>query len=265
MKNKILKIFSCAILTFLLFSIAFIDAGCNSQKYNTFESEYFIFQVSLEDEKAIIIGLTDIGKEQEYLIVPQFLNEFRVEAISEVVFNTEQLEKIYGNWKRIGYASKNLKRIYINSDVKIYNAYLSDGIISKADCPNFERLIYINNNPLVDSIDRLNNALRTSLIGSKTHTIYISAANVSYYYNYANSPNDNYYWIDDYDYGKKIEFIPPEPTRGGYEFAGWYKESECINAWDFNIDVLPSALYDEWGNKIYQETNLYAKWIEYGG
>ena len=265
MNYKILKIFSCAILTFLLFSIAFIDAGCNSQKYNTFESEYFIFQVSLEDEKAIIIGLTDRGKEQEYLIIPEFLNGFRVKAISEYVVSVGQAKKAYKDWKSIGYNSENLKKVYINFDIEIHNCYLSAGIISKSNCPHFERLIYIKNNTLVDSSDRVNNTLRTSLIGSKNHAIHVSAANVSYFYNYENSPNDNYYWIDDYDYGKKIEFIPPEPSRSGYVFGGWYKESECINKWDFNIDALPNVLYDEWSNKIYQETKLYAKWIEIGG
>ncbi len=265
MKKLKNKKFSCIILTLLLFSFIFVGAGCTSQKYKTFESEYFIFQVSLEDEKAIIIGLTDSGKEQEYLIIPEFLNGFRIKAISEYVVSVGQAKKLYEDWKSIGYNSENLKRVYINSDIEIYNRYLSVGIISKSNCPHFERLIYIKNNTLVDSSDRLNNTLRTSLIGSKNHAIHISAANVSYFYNYENSPNDNYYWIDDYAYGKKIEIIPPVPTRDGYTFDGWYKESECVNAWNFNIDALPSVLYDEAGNKIYQETKLYAKWIEIGG
>ena len=86
-------------------------------------------------------------------------------------------------------------------------------------------------------------------------------ANVSYYYNYENAPNDGYYWIDNYNYGETIEYIPAIPVRDGYTFGGWYKETECINAWDFEIDTLPEVQYDEEEMEIYQETKLYAKWI----
>ena len=45
-------------------------------------------------------------------------------------------------------------------------------------------------------------------------------------------------------------------------FYGWYKEPECVNLWDFEIDRLPKAQYDEEGTETYQETKLYAKWIK---
>lgn len=90
-------------------------------------------------------------------------------------------------------------------------------------------------------------------------------ANVSYYYNYANAENNGYYWLDDYDYGSKIEYIPEDPTREGYTFGGWYKEEECINKWDFNSDTLPeekTEISDEGSEEVvYQETKLYAKWM----
>ena len=50
--------------------------------------------------------------------------------------------------------------------------------------------------------------------------------------------------------------------REGYEFDGWYKESECINAWDYEADALPEVQIDEEGQEVYQETRLYAKWIK---
>ena len=52
------------------------------------------------------------------------------------------------------------------------------------------------------------------------NTIPLNAANVSYYYNYEDAENYGYYWADDCDYGGKIEFIPEEPEREGYEFGG---------------------------------------------
>ena len=38
------------------------------------------------------------------------------------------------------------------------------------------------------------------------------------------------------------------PTKTDYIFDGWYKETECLNAWDFIA------------NKVTEDTTLYAKW-----
>ena len=43
---------------------------------------------------------------------------------------------------------------------------------------------------------------------------------------------------------------PAEPTRNGYEFAGWYKEPECTNAWNFDTET------------VTENITLYAKWLE---
>ena len=76
-------------------------------------------------------------------------------------------------------------------------------------------------------------------------------ANVSYYLNYA---ENNYYYIDYYENGEKILYIPPEPQRDGYSFGGWFKEADCVNQWNFDFDTL--QITDE-----EQEVKLYAKWI----
>ena len=54
---------------------------------------------------------------------------------------------------------------------------------------------------------------------------------------------------------------PYDPKREGYTFAGWYKEPECINAWNFDTDVI-TIKFDEEGKRIYEEICLYAKWIK---
>lgn len=90
----------------------------------------------------------------------------------------------------------------------------------------------------------------------------ICKANTSYLFNYEDCPNDGYFFINDFECGKTIENAPYEPLRAGYTFGGWYKESECINAWNFETDTLPQAQYNEDGQELYQETKLYAKWIK---
>ena len=41
---------------------------------------------------------------------------------------------------------------------------------------------------------------------------------------------------------------PDDPSETGYRFDGWYKEESCVNAWDFDVDV------------IKENTTIYAKW-----
>ena len=76
-------------------------------------------------------------------------------------------------------------------------------------------------------------------------------ANVSYYLNY---DENNYYYIDYYENGEKIIYIPPIPQRDGYTFGGWFKEAECINQWNFDTDTVQIS-------EETQEIQLYAQWI----
>ncbi len=90
----------------------------------------------------------------------------------------------------------------------------------------------------------------------------IVISNTSYLFNYEDSPNDGYYFINDFQYGGKIEDTPYEPMREGYTFDGWYREPECRTEWDFEKDTLPEAEYNEDGNPEFTETKLYAKWLK---
>ena len=44
--------------------------------------------------------------------------------------------------------------------------------------------------------------------------------------------------------------LPQDPVRDGYDFAGWFKEEECLNEWNFDEDI------------VEEDITLYAKWIE---
>ena len=51
----------------------------------------------------------------------------------------------------------------------------------------------------------------------------------------------------------KIAAQPGNPTRSGYAFGGWYKESGCTNAWNFATDTVTGDI------------TLYAKWTQNSG
>ncbi len=48
----------------------------------------------------------------------------------------------------------------------------------------------------------------------------------------------------------KTMVAPGEPQRSGYTFAGWYKDADCTQAWDFSKDVVTADM------------TLYAKWTK---
>ena len=84
-----------------------------------------------------------------------------------------------------------------------------------------------------------------------------SYANVVYYFD-----KNTVYYIDYYDEGK-ITYFPTEPIKYGYKFMGWYKEPECINKWDYENDILPEILEEDYDYILrFKVTRLYAKWGE---
>lgn len=83
------------------------------------------------------------------------------------------------------------------------------------------------------------------------HLMKVHMANTAYMFNYDGAPNDNYFFINNFESGGLIEDSPYYPERTGYTFGGWYKEAECLNKWDFSADTLDSEAL---------ETRLYAKW-----
>ena len=91
--------------------------------------------------------------------------------------------------------------------------------------------------------------------------IIVRKANTSYMFNYEDAPNNNYFFINNFENGALIENTPYEPLREGYKFDGWYKEPECINKCNFGVDTYVEQ-YDENGELIFNELKLYAKWRE---
>ena len=245
-------------LAFFVWLILFYDSCVVKNKVICHNDEYFIYRVT-EDNKVHVIGLTDKGKEQEYIIIPEKIDGKTVNNIG--CTNATQvtvIEEKYGSKDYAQIKSDNLKKIFLTSDVQIINARFTGKAIQSL---KYEGTMFILNTSSWSGEKAYKSSYATTSISIR--------ANVSYFYNYENSPNDGYYWIDNYDYGEKVEFIPPVPTRAGYTFGGWYKESECINKWNFEIDRLPDYLFSEGTppdpenyRPIYQETKLYAKWIE---
>ena len=144
----------------------------------------------------------------------------------------------------------------MTTESKTLDIYVSN-VGFKEDCERLQQENGLSESRIIGS----SNSYMTFVLVSFPDTIRtLYKANTAYMFNYEGSPNEDYYFINDFERGGLIENTPYEPIREGYEFCGWYKESECKTKWDFNTDVLPEPTYDENGDLEYVETKLYAKW-----
>lgn len=231
--------------------------------YEYGDFEYHIFQINDEgkiivpetenrnvvDEYIRIVGLSEQGLTKEILIVPHFIDGIEVREVGSPMWHG-----IGGTWE-----SEVLERMYVPFPAKI-NVSKSNG------CHNLKKILVLEHKAIGgDVFPHVTNynwhSAEGYLMGG-TSSEGGFCSNVLYMFNYDGAPNDGYYWIDDYDYGTKIKYIPENPVRDGFIFDGWYKEKECINKWDFDVDKLPDAIYGKAEVALYQETILYAKWIK---
>ena len=253
------------LLLIMLIFLSFMISCYRPKKYEYGDFQYHIFQLNDEGKKVYpdsknknvvdkyirIIGLSEEGKKKEIVIVPHYIDGIEVREVGSPPYNGTG-----GSWE-----SDLLTKIFVPfpADINVCHSSLT---------PNLKRVIVLEHGTVGGSIQGV------SVTSFNMHDAYGIlyggtskygngfCSNVSYMFNYDEAPNDGYYWIDDYDYGTNITYIPDNPTRDGYIFDGWYKEKECINKWDFDVDKLPEELYNDrvhWA--YYQETILYAKWI----
>ena len=250
MKKKLWKVWIVLILAVMAFMVG-LFSGCSRDE----EWGYFMVKFYDDRETAYITGLTEEGQQQRFLVIPEEIDGVKVYTIGE--------RPLLQMWSSIGYAdicSDKLEKIYIPFSTEIISG-------SFRNSSNLMKVVSIRDDYYI-------NGFEYSIKRCYSREVYIERgytrdcyvmSNVSYFYNYETEENNGYYWIDDWDYGSKIEFIPPEPEREGYTFGGWYKEPECINKWDFETDVLPEERTEinEDGEEevVYQETKLYAKWV----
>lgn len=200
------------------------------------------FVIEQERENSFnIIGLSEEGKTKKVVVLPEKIGGYFMYQCNSILIDSDNLTDFYFT----GYADCSI------------DFSLSHNLVNKY------YILYLRGNSSFEGNSYYPNRNRSYGIieSTKQYPGKYLIANVSYMYNYNMAENDGFYFIDNYSYGERIEYIPNNPTRYGNIFDGWYKEKECINKWYFENDTLPNPIYDEEGNVIYQETKLYAKWV----
>jgi len=236
----------------------FVLSGCTNPYYSSRKlvyTDHFIIQLrdeafseSGEKGYAAMVDLTELGKEQEILVLPPYVEGYPVKQ-----FGTQ-----------IG-----IRYTYLNSQNlrKIYLPYTLKAITDKPfrATPNLEQIVFLSINKVKNSGSDF--GVANSVVMLKEHIMergftqesfeeYVIGKlgryrlpNIFFYYNHEESPNSGYYWFD-YIIDDNIYIIPEDPQREGYTFEGWHIDPECENEWDGAMPQKDA------------EVKLYAKWEE---
>ena len=260
MKLKIL------IVTALLVSIIMNMAGCDAAEdffagifTADFEYEgvkYSTLSMKGHEPYLTAVGLAeDCEKEIVYVydeirgipVTTTGLKAYMSDQANFYNYKTDKIKRIYFPWSIKSRAQgtvwdSSLEYVFSPSTTQIIDAYaLVNFVVPKS---------------------AYDTALETNCLGERLYhgTDNLTPANISFFFNYENNPNEGYFFIDLLEESGKLNKLPYDPKREEYIFDGWYKETECINEWNFDTDIA-TIEYDENGERIYEEICLYAKWM----
>ena len=242
MKKRLIFIILLIFISLSLSSCSIIRKVISSGDYN-----YRIFKKNRK-KVAEIVGLSDIGMEKEVIVIPRYIDGYRV-------FRIKKPLTIKGG---IFGGNNDNHKIYITYKFDEFNflcfqgqqvLYLGEGLL------NTESYGYIYYHAFVP--------FNVDLSKDNVKGGHVRYANVTY------MVDDEIYWIDECENGP-IEYIPEEPKKDGLSFEGWYKDKDFINKWDFEKDwlapiekiehnVLDEINSESWTEYKYEEVMLYAK------
>jgi len=216
------------VMLVMLVGVVGVFSGCNRNRI--VYTDYFRVQLRRSEGYAVVLELTELGREQEILAIPMFVEGLPVRRIGG---------GSRGMWTG-AYAVESLvlEKIYIPYSVdKTAFVGVSNGKIILTITQPSESLI---------------NSFRTiNFYGGGGTLVYIhenSILNTFFMYNFQSAPNKGYYWVD-YINGSNLYLYPPNPIRQGYIFTGWHLEPQGANEWN---NQMPKSADDT--------LRLYAKW-----
>lgn len=226
-------------------------------KYISYSTKYLeITANNTEDSKeafATVYGVTDLGKLQRMLEIPNHVDRFPVRVVGAK-------RSLFSITPNVIFSSKHLDKIYIPYTVE---TLFSDSVSTR----NINELVLIPSEKREPEKIYHRSSLHTpssTIVPPKYYDELLdreeyiprslTPANVVYYFNYEYAPNSNVYWIDliGEDIKYNIYINPKPPKREGYIFRGWFMDEATTLKWD---ETLPSSTEEK--------LELYAGWTRY--
>jgi uncharacterized repeat protein (TIGR02543 family) len=258
MKEKILNLLIFLLIGFLMFTLS----GCSETTHKIYESGFFEYVIvgktsrfpkNEEDQVVAIVRLTELGQEQEIIDIPRMIDG------KEVLFIGYDIIKGLEAFRSYSITSPNLKKMYIHDNIIQIEYDAIDfpgdewGIMLCSLDFNFNvyYLAMTGKTYIYKFLyDKAVEDLQQSGISDPTYGDRILPANIAFLNNYSEEINGGYYRLDNVQTGEKIT-QPKNPEREGYEFTGWFTETDCSNIWNFDYE---KEIEDG------EEFRLYAGW-----
>ena len=252
-----------AVFTFLV-NIGLGVAGCD---YNEIQVGDFIFEELYAGTKEVsVIGISDAGKDKEYLYIPERITLKKDEYIvtqagyhagwvsdRTIVFSSDNLKFLYFPWTlcpfetMVDFSAFKLERVFVACTTCAFGngKYLRNwsSVAGESGSKDviYSKLLFCEYfGETYEPISKNNFTCRP--------------ANIAFMFNYEGCPNNGYYSIDYLEKTGKVH-EPLTPIRDGYVFGGWFADEQCTIMWNFDKTEVIIG-------ESYQETKVYAKWIK---
>ena len=247
MKTKIKQL--TVIIALLLLCVVFLSCigGCTPQKNDRiYETEYFRCINYEWEDFVTILELTELGKQQEVLVIPDKLNGSRVGRIGGYLLD-EQGDKL---GLRAGYEleSTKIKKIYFKytPDIEINSSHFYES-------SDLEIVVLAAKQDL----DKATNicSQRFTFYGNVENAVeehngrFVNKCNVFFYLN--GDSEEQPYWFDIIN-DDNLYILPETPSREGYVFEGWYYDKDANTPWNEKYEILNNST----------QLILFAKWSE---
>jgi|JTFN01.1.fsa_nt_gb hypothetical protein len=240
------------IMIFIVFVLMLSLVACSDgDPYDSVVSGDFIYtKWSMTEGEIAIIELSDEGKQKETLIFPFMLDGLKVTHIGSKfglkdsgILEIDNARNIYFTYNTpfvktgIEYAN--------GSNTVTINVYVGD-VNAAFDLFAWEHQL---NNSSIFMTQSLILDLESRGFGRENYI----PANIEYYID-----EDTLYFVDNAE-GTLVNVVPPTPFKDGYEFVGWFKDTDFNQPFVFDEDVIPIKQFDN-ENLLINITKIYAKW-----
>jgi uncharacterized repeat protein (TIGR02543 family) len=234
-KNKFGILLIAILLLFSIFKLRCCRSECEEydpekdEHATIIETDYFKIQLYEVTGDARVYDLTELGKQQEILVVPEYVGGFPVTLIGFI------------DPKGYGIRSDNLKKVYIPHTIYSHlymglplgpeSIKCKDEVVfltaEKINLGGLER----NGTRIIMMPDAFARSTQ-GLLEEFVESLVYSSPNIIYHYNYdPEPPNQDIYWLD-LILEDSLFLEPDAPKRWGYIFTDWYIDQECTEKWD---------------------------------
>ena len=121
---KVKRILASVFAGVIAFSGCFWLVGCGWLPIKIKTTEYYIYRsLAQDDEKIVnILGLTEKGREQEYLVIPETIDGKKVTSVGYVTaYDVSKIKEKYGDEKYALFQSDCLKKVFVVPKLTVTN------------------------------------------------------------------------------------------------------------------------------------------------